>query len=257
MPQARTIDEVILRLTEILQTCSNEKSRLGYFPALYRRVTEHVKAGIAAGRFEDGPRMERLDVEFANRYLAVWDAWREGRSVTACWRVAFEAGGRWRPVILQHLLAGMNAHINLDLAVAAAVTCPGPEIENLKTDFDRINELLAELVDPIERELAEVSPWIGLVETFGGHAEGTIVNFDIRAARSLAWEHALRLAALQESHQDIALALAISAMSSVVAGIGQLILHPKPLLQAGLLLVRVREGRDVSKVMRALAQQGG
>jgi hypothetical protein len=151
----------------------------------------------------------------------------------------------------------MNVHINLDLAMAAAATCPGPEIENLKTDFDRINELLAELVDPIELGLAGISPWIGLVETFGGHAEGVVVNFDIRAARHLAWDHALRLAALQESHQDVARALAVSAMSVVVAGIGHLILHPKPLLQAGLLLVRLREERDVAKVMTALTPSGG
>jgi hypothetical protein len=257
MPQARSIDEVILALSGILRVCGIEKSRLGYFPALYRRVTEHVKAGIGAGRFEDGARMERLDVAFANRYLDAWDAWRNRRTVTACWRVAFEAGSHWRPVILQHLLAGMNAHINLDLAIAAAATCPGPEIQKLKTDFDRINQLLAELVDPMERELADVSPWIGLIETFGGHAEGAIVNFDIRAARDLAWQRALRLANLQESEEEMALALTIMGMDWEVAGLGKLILHPGPLLQTGLLLVRAREESDAVKVMVALTQPGG
>ena len=255
MPQARTIDEVIQALTGILQVCRDEKSRLGYFPALYRRVTEHVKDGISAGRFEDGARMERLDVAFANRYLEAWDAWRDGDQVTACWRVAFEAGGRWRPVIVQHLLAGMNAHINLDLAIAAAATCPGPEIESLKNDFDRINQVLAELIDPVEQELAEVSPWIKLIETFGGHADGAIVNFNIRAARDLAWKHALQLADLQDSRQDVLLALAIRAMDRVVAGLGTLILRPGPLLQTGLLLVRVREESDAAKAIEALASQ--
>lgn len=257
MPQARTIDEVILALTGILRVCGIEKSRLGYFPALYRRVTEHVKAGIGAGRFEDGARMERLDVAFANRYLEAWDAWRNRRTVSACWRGAFEAGSNRRPVILQHLLAGMNAHINLDLAAAAAATCPGQEIQSLKTDFDRINQVLAELVDPVERELAEVSPWIGLIGTFGGHAEGAVVNFDIRAARDLAWKRALRLADLQESEEDVALALAIMGMDWAVAGLGKLILHPGPLLRTGLRLVRAREESDAVKVMAALAQPGG
>jgi hypothetical protein len=257
MPQARTIDEVILALTGILRVCGIEKSRLGYFPALYRRVTEHVKAGIGAGRFEEGARMERLDVAFANRYLDAWDAWRNRRTVTACWRLAFEAGSHWRPVILQHLLAGMNAHINLDLAVAAAATCPGPQIQGLKHDFDQINLLLAELVEPVEGELAEVSPWIGLIGTFGGHTEGAIVNFDIRAARDLAWERALRLANLQDSEEEVALALTIMGMDWAIAGLGQLILHPGPLLQTGLLLVRVREESNAVKVMAALTQPGG
>ena len=28
--------------------------------------------------------------------------------------------GRWRPIVLQHLLLGINAHINLDLGVTAS-----------------------------------------------------------------------------------------------------------------------------------------
>jgi len=254
MPQAQTIDEVLLALTGILQACRDEQRRLGYFPALYKRVTESVKAGIGAGRFEDGARMERLDVAFANRYLEAWDAWRGGRAQTACWRVAFDAGSRWRPVILQHLLTGMNAHINFDLAIAAAQISPGPEIENLKRDFDEINQVLAELVVPVEQELAGVSPWIGLIETFGGHTEDAVVNFNICAARELAWEQALRLAALHQSEQDVALALTIRGMDTVVAGMAEFILRPGPLLQTGLLLVRAREESDAVKVMAALSQ---
>jgi hypothetical protein len=255
MRPPRTIDDVILALTEIIQVCADEKRRLGYFPALYRRVTERVKAGIAAGRFEDGARMERLDVAFASRYLEAWDAWCAGRGMSACWRIAFEAGARWRPVILQHLLSGMNAHINFDLAIAAAETCPGAAIERLKNDFDTINQVLAELVDPVEHDLAEVSPWIGLIGTFGGHAGDALVNFDIRAARRLAWEQALRLSALQGSGQEFSLALTIRGMDAVVAVLGALILHPGPRLQTGLLLVRVREESDAVKVIAALTQQ--
>ncbi len=252
MPRAKTIDEVLLALAAILRICKDENSRLGYFPALYRRVTESVKAGIGAGRFEDGARMERLDVAFANRYLEAWDAWRDGRGLSACWRVAFDAGTRWRPLILQHLLCGMNAHINFDLAIAAAETCPGTAIEGLKNDFDEINAVLAALVNPVEQELAEVSPWIGMVEKLGGHAEGAIVSFDIKAARSLAWEQALRLAALQCEGQEVSLALTARGTDAVVAGMGALILHPGPTLQTGLLLVRVREESNAVKVIQAL-----
>lgn len=256
MPPARTIDEVILALTEIIRTCEEEESRLGYFPALYRRVTERVKAGIEAGRFEDGPRMERLDVVFANRYLSAWDRWRSGGQVAACWRVAFMAGGRWRPVILQHLLSGMNAHINLDLAIAAAETCPGAEIDSLENDFDRINQLLFEQVNPVEERLAEVSPWIGLVDAFGGRAEDHVVNFSIATARGAAWTNAVRLSAFQGEDHDGSLARSIDEIDAVVAAMGELIVRPGPLLQTGLFLVRAREERDAAKVMAALTQPG-
>ena len=67
---ATTIDEVISALDDILAISKVKKSRAGYFAALYRKVTLAVKNGIASGIYEDGKRMEKLDVIFANRYLA-------------------------------------------------------------------------------------------------------------------------------------------------------------------------------------------
>ena len=80
MPAApSTIGEVIAELTAIVEWAKSANSRLGYFPALYRNVTIKVRDGIASGLFEDGPRMERLDVLFASRYLAAFNGWREGK----------------------------------------------------------------------------------------------------------------------------------------------------------------------------------
>ena len=60
---AKNIDEVIAQLTDIIDISRQEPGRLGYFAALYRKVTINVKQGILNGRFEDGARMERLDVK--------------------------------------------------------------------------------------------------------------------------------------------------------------------------------------------------
>ena len=68
--QARSIEEIIDRLSGIVTETKAENSPLGYFAALYRKVTLQVKSDIDDGRFEDNARMERLDVIFANRYLA-------------------------------------------------------------------------------------------------------------------------------------------------------------------------------------------
>ena len=114
---ARSIDEVIARLDAIIDRAIVERDRLGFFAVLYRTVTVAVKEGIAARRFQDGPRMERLDIVFANRYLQAFDQHRRGESPTRSWRAAFQAGASRRVVILQHLLLGMNAHINLDLGI--------------------------------------------------------------------------------------------------------------------------------------------
>lgn len=81
--KASTIDEVIASLDRIIEWSKRTKSRCGYFAALYRKVTCNVRDGIASGYFDDGERMERLDVIFANRYLEAFEAYYSGQSTTA------------------------------------------------------------------------------------------------------------------------------------------------------------------------------
>src|SRR3954470_23923484 len=174
---AQSIDEVIARLDAIIERSIVERDRLGFFAVLYRTVTAAVKEGIAAGRFEDGPRMERLDVAFANRYLEAFHPHRAGGVPGASWRVAFGAGKSHRAVILQHLLLGMNAHINLDLAIAAAQVCPGDSIIGLERDFNEINAVLASLETGLEEEVCSLSPWIDRLDHIDPRAGRVVANF--------------------------------------------------------------------------------
>jgi hypothetical protein len=194
---ANTIDEVIDRLDAVIDWSRGRESRLGYFAALYRKVTAAVREEIQAGGFEDGPRMERLDVVFANRYLAALDKHRDGDTPTRSWAFAFAVADRWWPIVLQHLLLGMNAHINLDLGIAAATVAPGHEIHGLRRDFDRINHILARLGDESQRELAEVWPALELLGKIAGKTDDAIINFSIEKARSCAWRTALDLASFR------------------------------------------------------------
>ena len=52
---AETVDDVLRALDEIIHWSWDRKSRLGYFAALYRRVTRIVKEGIDKGQFQNGP----------------------------------------------------------------------------------------------------------------------------------------------------------------------------------------------------------
>src|SRR5204862_7779374 len=101
---ARTVAAVIPRLDPISARAREEESRLGYFATLYRNATVEVKRGIAQGRFEDGARMERLDVSFATRYLRALAASEQNEPTPMCWAAAFRAATEWPPVVLQHLL---------------------------------------------------------------------------------------------------------------------------------------------------------
>lgn len=243
-----TIDEVIQRLDQILARAVREENKDGYFAALYRNVTVRVREWIAEGRFEDGPRMERLDVVFANRYLEALEQNWQGQPTSQSWAVAFQARRRWPPVILQHLLLGMSAHINFDLAIAALETAPGEQLPGLERDFILITRLLDEMIDQVQERINRVSPWFHLIDRLGGRGDEQICAFVIGEARERAWREALHLASLDPE----AYRRELDRHDRQVAGLGRAISAPGFPLRQGLLLVRARETSPVPVVIATL-----
>ncbi|MGH9165343.1 MAG: DUF5995 family protein [Acidimicrobiales bacterium] len=248
-----TVEDILRALDAVVDHALEVGSRDGYFAALYRQVTAKVRDGIATGFFDDGPRMERLDVAFARRYLDAHALFGAGSPPTRSWKLAFEAGAEVRPLILQHLLLGINAHINLDLGIAAAATAPGDALPGLRADFDRINEILAVLVDRVQHEMNEVSPCLGLLDRIGGRHDDEVIRFSLEVARTEAWRFAVELAPLaRESWGG-----PIGARDTRVARLARVVLDPGWPLTAGLMAIRTGESNDVRRVIRVLAGVDG
>ena len=184
---AQTIDEVITGLENIIAGCIAANSRAGYFAVLYHRVTCRIKQGIQNNEFEDNMRMERLDVLFAQRYIDAWNIWKAGGTPTQSWKVAFEAAAKNDTIVLQHLLLGINAHINLDLGIAAAATMQGYPLLGIQKDFNSINSILASLVDEVQSNLGKVSPMIWLADLLSKGHDEKFATFSINIAREGAW----------------------------------------------------------------------
>lgn len=246
---AASIDEVISRMDTAIARARRENSRLGFFACLYRSVTVRVAEGIQAGRFQDGPRMERLDVIFANRYLAALHAYQAGNRPTRSWVAAFDAARGGSLLILQHLLLGMNAHINLDLGIAAAQTAPGRDLPGLQHDFREISALLGEMLDGVQDRIARVSPWMGVLDRVGMRTDEEICTFCLGGSRDLAWRWAQRFATADR----VRLPHEIDALDQVVAGLAMPIRSPGFFLRPVLAAIRLREPRDVGRVLDALA----
>jgi hypothetical protein len=247
---ARNIDEVIVRLDEIIATARREESRLGFFAVLYRNVTLKVKEGINSGYFEDGPRMERLDVAFANRYIAALESFLRHEQPSKCWFVSFEAAAAWSPLIVQHLLLGMNAHINFDLGIAAAETCPGDQLPSLKTDFNRINMILGGMLVKVKENIEQLSPWIRLIDRIDPQTEDRVINFSLDKARTSAWLVATMLA--PSSSQQVR---KLEILDSGVATFGRLLRYPRGwLINLGIRIIRLRESNDIPKIIDVLSQ---
>jgi hypothetical protein len=246
----KTIDDVLADLSGIIAECRAERSPLGYFPALYRRVTVKIKEGIAAGQFDDGARMERLDVLFAGRYVAAFRAYRAGRSPTRAWAYAFAMAGEPYPLILQHLMLGVNAHINLDLGVAAAETCGREELAGLRRDFDEVNSVLGALIDTVQGEIASVSPLLYLLDEAGQRTDETVCGFCLQRARDAAWLHAEGLALLPAEHR----APRIDLIDRGVASFARYICAADSALDPVLRRVRATESPDADAIIDALSQ---
>ncbi len=249
MTLPQTVPEVIKALGAIITQAEAENSRLGLFPALYRKVTVRVQEGIASGRFENGELMARLDVLFANRYLAAYNAYRAGELCSACWALAFEATHRWRPTVLQHLLLGMAAHIQFDLGIAAATVAPGPELERLRQDFMQINAVLGELVAEVQGELDRLSPWMAFADVATGNLDDAMARFGMDAVRDGAWRFAQELAALPPDQWPDRL----KAADAAVADVSRALASPGPLLSFLLWVVRLAERHRPAEAIRILA----
>lgn len=185
-----TIDQVIEQLDLIISDAETHNDPAGYFAALYQKVTIRVKQGIANDEFEDGPRMEQLDVLFASRYIDAWDSYKKGGEMSVSWQKAFELTPQYWPIVLQHLLVGMNAHINYDLGIVAAEVSKGKELEDLHDDFNRINEILSELVHEVQDNLSSVWPFLKFILKLTGKVDDYLVDFSMKIARDGAWKFA-------------------------------------------------------------------
>ena len=246
--QAKTIDQVIEGLNDIIEVAKKENSRIGYFPALYRKVTKSVKEGIEKGAFDNGPRMEKLDVIFANRYLEAYDQFSKNEKPTESWQIAFDKTSHYWPIVLQHLLWGMNAHINLDLGIAAAKVAPGEAIHGLKDDFDKINGLLASLVGEVEQELSKVWPTLKTILKLSGKIDDFLVNFSMKVARDEAWKFATELAFASTEEQ----AEMIAKKDQEVAHFAKFVNPPGIIPKVIFGIIRLGERGTVAEIIEVL-----
>jgi hypothetical protein len=248
-PYANTIDEVVDGLSAIISWASDHNSRLGYFPAVYRKVTLKVRDGIQSGMFDDPQRMERFDVVFANRYLESLKAFRAGGSSSLCWLLALQSTTEFWPIVLQHLLLGMNAHINLDLGIAAATTMRGEGLEAIHGDFNTMNDILASLVDEVQNGLAQLWPGLRLLNPVLGNIDNSVVNFSMKKARDHAWTAAQAFTSLP----DEAWSEAVAIQDRKALLVGRLVRNPGGLLNAATRIVRIGEIGSTRKMIEILS----
>lgn len=247
-----TLDGAVADLSRIVERCRADGSALGVFPAMYRTVTVTVGEGIDAGVFDDPALVERMVAVFAGLYVDAFDTFVEpagDRRPPAAWDLAFTFARRGRGSICQHLLLGMNAHINLDLGLATARVSNQLDLPAFRDDFVRVNRVLFALLDELQGGLGAVSPWMSRLDRVGLGMDELCMRSGIAFARTQAWELA---EALVDVPPDERPAL-VAERDEWTERLGQLLCHRFSALHAANRVVSWREPRDQRRVIDALA----
>ena len=245
---ATTIDEIISELEIILADSIKNNDRMGFFTALYYKVTCKVKEGINNSEFEDGKRMEMLDVIFASRYIDAFHQWKNNIAITGSWKVAFETSKKSFPLVLQHLLLGMNAHINLDLGIAAVELSGVNDLKLIKKDFNAINDILASLTAQVINDINRISPLLSLLGLHANNYNSMFIQFAIGNARDGAWCFAEELAGKDEEGKKAY----ILERDMQIQKLGTGMTKANFLLRVTLFLIHLFEWKNPSRIIKAL-----
>jgi Family of unknown function (DUF5995) len=247
---ANNTNEVIQHLDTIIRESQNQNTPIGLFAALYRQVTFKLIAGIENSFFDNALLMKQYITQFANRYFAAFDAYKRGESnITKSWKISFASASREDLLIVQHLLLGANAHINLDLGIVAAQICPGDKLENLKDDFHRTNIIFGDLLNSVQQVISNFSPMFNILDTVGGRTDEILMNFSLRKAREEAWNTASILAYESFTQQQAIITL----LDSKVALLGRILVEPPGIVLAkAVYTIKQAESKDISAIITAL-----
>jgi hypothetical protein len=200
------IEELIARMTGLLEPLEATGDKRRYFHATYLRTTIAVAGEIKRGGFADPGWVEDWDVAFAGLYLDALEAELAGRQPSRPWAIAFGAPAGLPP--LRHVLLGMNAHINFDLPQAIVAVISDEQFDDpaliarREADHRAIDGVLAARVAAEDDELAALSGPGPLLDRVLAPLNRLGTQRFLREARQKVWANATALSRARRQGPD-------------------------------------------------------
>jgi hypothetical protein len=249
LADAESVPEVIDSIDEIIAWSIAKPSRVGYFAALYKRITLAVQKAIADKGFQDCARMERFDFTFANRYFDALNRHfhpHEFGQPTKTWQLSLKEASNGKPIIVQHLLGACNAHIALDLGITAHEIAAG-NLPGLRDDFNKINDILASQTSDVIKSIDKVSRVLADVHAVLKIYEIDFIDGSLQILRDNAWDFAEDLSGDESDDTDI-----IRKRDREMSKLGELIYRPGIPMAAIFDVVAEEEQRCIAKNIQVL-----
>ncbi len=252
-----SVAEVADALERVERRCVPLRDRRGVFATAYLRITRAIDRAIDAGRFHD-PEWTRLYlVAFGNLYREAAIACEQGNPDDApkAWRMAFDAARDGTGLVIQHLVLGINAHINHDLPIALDRIGIGEGQTRAAryADHTMVNRVLEDSTDELKRDVAALyAPVLQRIDWIAGRLDDDLTRFSIPRAREHAWSFALALRGTRSPPERTLLTRSLDEQAAVLA---RLILSSPTRHPVLLRAVRVAERLDA--VARAVVRVPG
>jgi Family of unknown function (DUF5995) len=195
--RAKCLDAILKEMRREFEPLANSCSHNAPFALAYWRITEsYGHARLQPGYFQNVPVFNHVVAVFAKYYLSAYQNWKRGSraAVPQAWLIPFDAAAGKQVTGTGNLLMGVNAHVNRDLAfVMAATGLVAPDGSSKKADYDKVNQLINTMMEPLlAEEAARFDPSISSGSSPLG--AGYTLNSELIATwREQAWRNAERL----------------------------------------------------------------
>jgi hypothetical protein len=165
-------------------------------------MTGNMLSALEAGEFHDPAWVTRLLDSFSGLYFEALDKHEQSPLITPhVWRVAFEVATNPEAFAVQHLLLGVNAHINYDLgaALVAVLKEEWPVLDaagkqRRYEDHTSVNEVIETTFDDAqELVIARYAPSLDRLMKSAWEFDDLMVSALIRSWREQAWQYAVEM----------------------------------------------------------------
>ena len=195
LKQRDTLDFVIEQMEQRLQFLQEKEDYRAIFQHVYLLMTKEMQIRLAADFFKDPIWMEHLLTRFASYYFKAMDDYEKEKRCSTVWSLAFQMAEQKQTFVLQDALLGINAHINHDLplvlydVLSQEKAWPDARLMlNRRQDHERINDVLADLVDLVQEELAtHHARLLRWVDTLMKRHDETLSSFFLAHCRTNVW----------------------------------------------------------------------
>lgn len=224
--ELNTLDDVVYCFSTLEHEFNARRDKRAIFATAYLAITRAMKAGIEDGRFGDGDWVNGYLRSFAYLYVAALRAYEAGdlENVPDAWRVAFDLGAAGDGLVIQHLILGINAHVNHDLPFALMRAGIDPQRPRRYDDHTNVNIVLGATLDTLQDHVEKLySPVLRLFDNLLGKLDDQFSFSLVKNARENAWQACLALA---EAANDEEFNSAKQEVNRVSGELAELIARP-------------------------------